>query len=287
MKTLNQANMALTIYSIVVSVLFFLLIWALFHQIKDVNWASNFLHMTVGIWRDFRYGHSMGETLLAIVSLFTIVSLIIYGIKDTYRQYKWNQFIKRQVNKNLTKLLNQKYAELGFPILVLNDTELFALTSGLLNPRTIISTSLIRTLTENELKAVLLHEAYHGIHNHPVKKWLLRRFSHVMMYVPILKGLSTYYSIWIELLADRYAIEQMRNKTYIASAIVKMINQSHTRTRMLPITADFGKTAINYRLKQVLDLQAHLNVVYCSKKALWSSLAVGILFTSIVIFSCI
>ncbi|MCY9696153.1 M56 family metallopeptidase [Paenibacillus alginolyticus] len=286
MKTLNQANRTFAIYTIVVSALLFVLIWSLFHQIQDVSWIPNVMNMIVGIWLDFRYGHAVGESLLAIVSLFTIASLIILVSKDAYSQYKWNEFIKSQENKDLTELLNLKYAQIGFPIVVLHDMESYALTSGMITPKIIISTGLLSSLSDNELNAVLLHETYHSIHYHPMKKWLLRRLSHVMTYVPILKGLLSYYSIWIELLADRYAIEQMRNKTYIASAIVKMINQSQSRQRMLPITADFGKTAINYRLKQVLDLQEQPSIEYCSKKALWLSVAVGILFTSIVIFSC-
>ncbi|GFZ91002.1 hypothetical protein GCM10008018_41620 [Paenibacillus marchantiophytorum] len=286
MTTLNQANKTFTLYSIVVFALFFLLIWALFHHIQDVSWMPNLLQFTSDIWFDFRYGHALGESLLVLVALFTFVSLMIYGIKDMYRQYQWNRFIKHQLSKDLTTLLNLKYEELHFPISVLNDAELFAVTSGMFTPRIIISSCLVKSLSDNELKAVLLHEAYHGIHYHPVKKWFLRRLSHVIMYVPMLKGLTAYYSIWIELLADRYAIEQMRNKTYLASALVKIINHAQRSTRMSPMTADFGKTAVNYRLKQVLDLQEQLDVAYCSKKALWSSVAVGILFTSIVIVSC-
>lgn len=288
MKKINQANLAFAVYSIITSALFVVLIWSLCHQLKDISWIPNVTHILINFWHDFRFRHSIGESLLTVVFLYTFITLLFVVIKDMYKHYKWNDFIKHQTEKALTIQLNHKYSEVGFPILVVVDKEPFALTSGILKQRIVISTRLIESLSEDETKAVLAHEAYHCLNAHPSKKWVLRRLAQVMRYFPILKGLSLYYSIWIELLADRYAIELLRNKTYLASAIVKMINHSECRrTRNLVVTADFANTAINYRLKQILDLQENLHVVYFSKRAFWSSIVVGVVFTSIVIYSCI
>ncbi|MGG2196581.1 M56 family peptidase [Paenibacillus sp. JMULE4] len=284
-KIQNPAEFAFGVFVAVACIIWIQLAWSFFHQFNDLNWIPDFMRLSRFVWQDFWFAHSFGEAVLTFISIITISALVFNGFKDVFDHLRWNRFVRQHKDERLSEHWNRKFAFLGMPILVIKEQQFLALTSGISNPKIILSTGLIQGLDEKEMEAVLLHEAYHVTYRHPIKKWLLKRLARVMFYIPVLKGLSNYYAIWIELLADRFAIERMEDSTPIASALVKMINLGSIH--FVPICADFSKTAINYRLKQILDLEERQGVELFSNKTLVSSVGIGMLVTTIVIFSCL
>jgi Zn-dependent protease with chaperone function len=283
MRIKNKADFAFVVFVIITCFIILQLAWSLIHQFSDVMWGTDTVSLIEKICWDFLYAHTLGEVLLTVISFLTVAVLITISLKDIYVYSRWNRIVSAQTDAKLTMQWRNKYPLV--PIIVVKDSLPSAWTLGLLKPRIVITSSLIELLSKDELEAVLLHEKYHGMHRHPIKKWILRRVGWIMVYIPILKALSNYYTIWIELLADRYAMNQMGDVKPLASALVKMLHNSHINVGAIGV--DFANTAINYRLNQILDLDGKNPVSICSKSVFIFSTFVGMFVTFIILNGCL
>ncbi len=68
-----------------------------------------------------------------------------------------------------------------------------------------ISSNLIKSLSEGELKVVLLHESYHLKHRDPLKIILSQVATTMFFFVPILKDIHSHYALSKEISADLQA----------------------------------------------------------------------------------
>ena len=150
----------------------------------------------------------------SFTEVFTLIILISVGIGFTsliLQLYRTNCLIKSTLkNKILVSERLYKIAlKLGIvdKIDVAQKKENLSFCYGLLKPHILLSTGLLKTLTNEELKAVLLHESYHVQNRDPLKIILGRTASKMFFFIPILKDIQNFYTFSKEIAADKLVIQ--------------------------------------------------------------------------------
>ncbi|MBA3852966.1 MAG: hypothetical protein C0503_01045 [Gemmatimonas sp.] len=95
-----------------------------------------------------------------------------------------------------------------------------ALTSGLVSPRVLVSATLAERLTEDELTAVLAHEAVHLRRRDPLRLFALRGLASLLFWLPVLRRLAADLEDEVEITADDHVAERLALP--LASAILKL-----------------------------------------------------------------
>ncbi|KEK24652.1 M56 family metallopeptidase [Bacillus gaemokensis] len=207
----------------------------------------------------FELQKHMGElSMVRIVMGGLLLFTLFIVCKRMWKQFYYSQKLKRNL-VGITRKEKQLY--------LLPSLEVTAFTIGLFHPKIVISEGVFQSFTEEEIDAIVLHEEYHQKSRDPLKLFLFTLLAEGMMYVPILKGMLHRYHTYQELLADKYAMNQMKSSFELGSALLKLIK---IKTASNPfITASFAKIAINLRIEQVvspssvkLNIPLHTNSVY-------------------------
>ncbi|TDF88141.1 M56 family metallopeptidase [Paenibacillus piri] len=256
---------------------------SLYHQLRDVESSHHLLGYVSSFLFDMWNKHSIFEMLFTCLICFTLYRVLLFVSKHMYAVYKWNVYIHNKLHTKLTKRWNKRLKTWKDPVLVIREPSPIAFATGFLHPKIVISTGLLELLSNEEVMAVLLHEKYHCQCRHPLTKWVVRMIIHSMEYVSVIKRLGNHYDIWIELLADRYAMKQM-SSLILGSALLKLIktNKSNFQT----IGVSFADQAINYRLQQIIEPDQPVHVPVLPLSSILSTGAVLFGMLMIVIFEC-
>jgi|GEM_PF-1078443 Zn-dependent protease with chaperone function len=112
---------------------------------------------------------------------------------------------------------------------------------GLIKPRVVISTGLLRALQDDRLTAVLAHEASHERKRDPLRASLAKSLAKGLFFVPALRYLYKTMLVEQELVADREAVASVGRANLVAALIVLLDQPAPTggvRTgRIVPPTA--------------------------------------------------
>jgi beta-lactamase regulating signal transducer with metallopeptidase domain len=285
MKRLLKPSIAIWFIYVVAAWMVLQMCLALSHQLGDVNLQSDLLLLIKIVLFDLLAGHSFFETLFVLLICLTCFRMFTYIGRQIYVSQHWKSYVAKQIHPQLTKRWTRKYKTWHTGIDVIRERQPVALASGLLYPRIVVSTGLLEMLSVEEVHAVLLHERYHCLQRHPLKKWLARMIIKGMPYISVLKGLGQYYEIWMELLADRYAITQTNSTFTIGTALLKIVQTPKFDTAYQGV--GFSESAINYRLSQLINPDQHVHVPAVSVLSLCSSCAVLIVISLIILFQCV
>jgi Zn-dependent protease with chaperone function len=95
-----------------------------------------------------------------------------------------------------------------------------AFTFGYLSPGVAVSDSLLRSLDDSELEAVLLHEAEHVRTRDPLRVLVVAAISRAFLFAPLLGRLAESFSVAKEIDADRAVIQAMGNRHALVSALL-------------------------------------------------------------------
>ncbi len=107
-----------------------------------------------------------------------------------------------------------------------------AFVHGYLKPRICISTGLVDRLTLRELEAVLFHEQWHLQRRDPIRLLAVRTISTAFAIVPPIHTVARHHALAMEIAADRHAVEAMGTQRWLASALVKLMNDGRQRTEV-------------------------------------------------------
>ena len=116
---------------------------------------------------------------------------------------------------------------------------------GLLRRRVVVTSALIELLEEQELAAVLAHEAAHARAFDPARMLLTRCASTAFFWLPLVDDLRDRYLVAKELAADRAAVAQVGSRA-LGSALLKVSSPAPAGT------ASFGDGALNTRVDALL-----------------------------------
>ncbi|MBW5448833.1 M48 family metalloprotease [Cohnella sp. CFH 77786] len=175
-----------------------------------------------------------------------------------YLSRKWLKRYRLGKHAKLTKRLHSAYRSWGTEMIVVRDDAFVALTLGMLRPKIVISTAVLRMFSKDEVKAILLHEWYHCRNRDNAKLFLLTLLSDAFVYCPIVRSVLTYYRTWNELLADRFAIRRMGTELHLGSVLLKLSKCSNLRH--VAAAVHFTDTTMHYRIQQVLEPDKPVNV---------------------------
>ncbi|TCZ80842.1 M56 family peptidase [Paenibacillus albiflavus] len=205
------------------------------HQIRDIS------------------SHNLAITyiLFDLVLVYALSRIIWRVARQWYLSRHWLRIFRAETQSKLTKELNYKYRSWGTEIIVVQDDAFIALTMGMLRPKIIISTGVIRLFDEREVQAILLHEWFHCRNHDNPKLFLSTLLVDAFGYLPIIKPVFHYYKICKELLADRFAIKQMGTELHLGNVLMKLIKLGEIQRR--EIAVHFTESAIDYRIMQILE----------------------------------
>ena len=101
--------------------------------------------------------------------------------------------------------------------------EPMAITVGYFSPRILVSTGLLDALDDQEIEAVLHHEAAHVANRDPLRTFLSDACRTALPFIPIVRFAASQFDVKKELEADATAIKMMGSPAPLASALAKVI----------------------------------------------------------------
>jgi Zn-dependent protease with chaperone function len=158
----------------------------------------------------------------------------------------------------------------------------FACTAGLFSPRIYVSTRLFDSLSDGEVKAVLLHEQAHRQRRDPLRGLLLGLFSRLFFFFPPAARLLQRAKRDLELLADARCLAFHRSPDTLASALVKVKRDNQVRTRLMTGFAE--EDFLVERLNRLLGLKTGPTVEARACRRTLSQTAAGLVLAFSLVF---
>lgn len=152
-------------------------------------------------------------------------------------------------NRRLRRL--RQRCDLTDKIVLVRTDHLLVFAHGFINPRVWLSTGLMRALNDDELEAVLRHEAYHVKVHDPLMILLVRCLSRMLFFAPVARDLCETYTLAKEIAADSYAAQAMGGALPLVRALRKLIVARPVPALNAALVGDVN--AIETRLLALLD----------------------------------
>ncbi|HZP95013.1 MAG TPA: M56 family metallopeptidase [Candidatus Limnocylindria bacterium] len=105
---------------------------------------------------------------------------------------------------------------------VVADPRPFSFCYWFRSPRVCISSALVRRLSDDELRAVLVHERYHLRHRDPLRLVIARYFAAGLYVVPVVEELAAFYAMQKEIAADDDVVDTV-GVAPLARALYKLL----------------------------------------------------------------
>jgi Zn-dependent protease with chaperone function len=109
----------------------------------------------------------------------------------------------------------------GVACRLIDASEPHAFCAGYMRPAVYVSCGAINQLTEDELRAVVGHEAHHAERRDPLRLLLARALADGLFFIPVLRRSSERYAALGELAADEAAVKRLEGRGPLASALLK------------------------------------------------------------------
>lgn len=110
----------------------------------------------------------------------------------------------------------------GVQCRVIQDRNRQAFAAGSLRPTVFVTTGAIDVLTDEELRAVLLHEIHHARTRAPLRAAFVEAWLVIVRLAPPLRQRLVSRLATLETTADRFALEAGATRRQLASALVKL-----------------------------------------------------------------
>jgi hypothetical protein len=177
--------------------------------------------------------------------------------------------IIRNVPGNLEWVIN-KHDLSNHQIVLVNQGKLTAYTIGLFKPRIVISLSLIKKLSREQLEAVVLHELHHLRSRHVLWLLLTRLISSAFFFIPLINYLE------IELAADAFVVEKQKTRDHLCGSLALNLQYAES------VVPHFATSPIEKRVEYLTGNKLSFEWIGTKQLAisfLSLSLMLGIAFT--------
>lgn len=253
------------------------------HQIWGFSIKWNVFQYCFDVIKETTFGHGILEITFYALMLYSLFRIGYRMLKQAYLSFELHKRVKQLEHKNLSYRLNRKYKNWNVDFIVLDTDEMTAMAAGLLKPKIIVSTALLKQLSRDEIKAVLLHEFFHCQQRDPLKSFLISLLKDGFGYIPVITSATHSCKTWMELLADRYSIRIMGTEQHIGSAMLQLAKPSSS----IPIAGvRFAESAINYRMLQVLHPEKAVQVPLIQSRSLFQSIIILMVMFLMVLGGC-
>ena len=172
--------------------------------------------------------HPVLFTFLLLLGLAGAVFFSSVIIKIIKFKRLTDKFIKNNL-KNKKPRISRRLEKIAGPIKLENriveiqSPKPIIFCFGLICPKICVSSGIIKKLSNQELKAVLLHEQHHLFSHEPVKIFIVKSMIKALFFLPGLESFSRQYLVFSELAADQWATDNFENKASLAGALGKVI----------------------------------------------------------------
>ena len=126
--------------------------------------------------------------------------------------------IIKDMSENVIWVMN-KYSLSNHHIVIVNRDKLTAYTIGLFRPKIVVSQSLVRKLSREQLEAVVLHELYHLRSRHVLWLLLSRLISSLLFFIPAVEYLARQLQAEFELAADAFVVEKQKTTDHLCGSL--------------------------------------------------------------------
>ena len=141
-------------------------------------------------------------------------------------------------------------AKTTIPIYYVHTLDHLAFAYGLINPRIIVSRSIVENLDLDELIAVLLHEESHGLRKDPLSIFVIRTLFSGLRRVRLFDRLIEHFLLAMEITADNYALTRLGDKSWsLPSALLKLVEVPN----VMPINVTGAITGLDGRIDHLLN----------------------------------
>lgn len=166
---------------------------------------------------------SFTDPLILIIGLILGAGLLSFSLQLGKTQMLLKKLLKSKARpaKGLKETIN--FLGLKNKVVLIKDSNLFSFCCGIFSPRIVITTSLVESLTDKELEAVLLHEQSHLLSRDPIKVLIGKTFSSMFFFLPIFAELHKNIEAVNELLADQWTISHQQKSTFLRGALKKIL----------------------------------------------------------------
>lgn len=229
-----------------------------------------------------RHPWIFGALFTGAIFLAVMVGFTAYSIIRLYR--KTRKFIKTNLNRQKTKLSGKLSAitdqiNITSKIIEIESSRPTVFCYDFIKPKICISSALVNNLSENELRAVLLHERFHLNSGEPIKLLLVKVISLLLFFVPGIKLLAKKYLAFSELSADDAATQNFTDKIPLASALHKIIGWEQKQALDKLFALSFFSAVTEERILKLTDESYTPSAVWFTKKTI-----AGV-FCAIIIFA--
>lgn len=214
---------------------------------------------------------TLGFSALDGVELFAVLALtglLLFALARSLSQARkvraFSRSLKRVgISPRLHRLLRESALSLQ-EVFLFPSRLSFACTAGLFSPRIFVSTNLVESLSDEEVKAVLRHEQSHLKRRDPLRGVIIFFFGQFFIFLPrarqLLKGLRRDS----ELIADRHALLVASSPADLASALIKTRRRNLVVAENLPGFA--GDDLLSERLSRILNVDFGAESVVHSRR---------------------
>ena len=185
------------------------------------------------------------DDLVDAVTLLLLVLAtcgIALGLGSLFRQLLMTMsLIRSLVARRVTtpRRVARLARELGLAgrIDVVADRRPFSFCYWFRDPRVCLSTAVVRRLSTEELRAVLIHERYQLRHRDPLRLVVVRYFAACLYVVPVVDELASFYTLQKEIAADDDAVRHV-GVAPLARALDKLLPNAPDREfgLLMPVT---------------------------------------------------
>ena len=171
----------------------------------------------------FEIPRSLPQTLILAIGVVLGTGFLSFLLQLVKTRIFLRKLLRNRIaiSSDLVNIL--KSLNLTNKVILVKDRNLFSFCCGIFNPFIVVSTGLVKSLTEEELKAVLLHEQSHLISRDPIKVLIGKTFSSMFFFLPIFRELHKNIEAANELLADQWTISHQQNSTFLRGALKKIL----------------------------------------------------------------
>ncbi|MCL4354820.1 M56 family metallopeptidase [Patescibacteria group bacterium] len=212
-----------------------------------------FSHNTIYYCRYFLTGSLINVPPIVHASIITFVFLLFAAILFkmvliVFQSYKFKKHLSKKITNNEILLPMLEELELTKKVSIVEDEKPFAFCLGLRHPSIYISTKTIKMMTNDELKAILLHEKYHLTKKDGLIMLIASLTKILFPFFPLISDFIQRYKLDREIKADNEVIINL-GKEPLVSVLSKLL--AFPSIPMLTASAIAESATVEARIKAI------------------------------------
>jgi Zn-dependent protease with chaperone function len=199
-----------------------------------------------------RSPHLLVVLLLGLV-LFHFSAVFIFRLLREF--YIVNEFAKDKVALTPSVLaVIKKYNISEESICLFANEGKYAFCFGVINPRIYISAAFVKSLDQDELEAVLLHEYFHLKQRHSAILTFSKFMTSLFPFFPILSDLHALIKDNQEIAADNFAVIKLQGSKPLVNVLKKLVLNKH-ENGWLFVSPFYEEITIENRVKNLKNIK--------------------------------